>query len=442
MQLRMKHCVRIIVALFVWASAHHGIGRCAGGVEINPAAPPAEAEAARALFQKYGGPRFFGYSGHDPKVLHLLDPALTNDDIAPLAHMASLQEVFIAGIAIDDAGLAPLAALHQLRSLSLSGTGPDSRKLTMPLTGKGFTWLAMLPELEKIWLRDLPVEPEHLAKLARVQGLTDLWISETAMLDGKRQWPAGASANPMLEGIAQLQGLETFRFQTTDKGATAAAFAGWKSAATLKTLVLEGVAIDREGWSSLKNFQALESLSYRAPVGEIDWKVLATLRNLREVHLESIADGALEGIRQCQQIRALHLSQSITDAGLRSVTQMPNLESLALWHSRIDGSGFDDVENLIRLKSVTLDGTQLNDEGLKYAVRLPALEKISFQRTKVTPEGMKALVQAKQTLKQVTPTDPVYDSGRETDNAYYRAAQEIRDSAPEIQFNFSVDAPP
>ena len=433
---------RVIVVLIVWVCSLVGDARCAGSVELSPTATPSEAEAAKALFQKHGGPRFFGYSGHDPKVLHLLDPALTNNDIVPLGHMISLEEVFIAGISINDDGLAPLAGLDRLRSLSLSGTGQNSRKCTMPLTGAGFAWLAMLPNLEKIWLRNLPLEPEHLPKLSRIHGLKDLWISEQRTLGGERQWELGESANPQLAGLKDLKGLQMFRLQTHDKTATAAAFGEWKSAATLKTLILEGVALDREAWACLRDFRALESLHFRAPVGEIDWAVLAALPNLREVKLESIDDNALNGIGQCRQIRSLNLSQSITDAGLRHLDDMPQLESLTLWASRIDGSGFPDAERLTSLKSVVLFGTQLNDEGLKRVVKLPALETISFERTRVTAEGMKALLQAKQTLRSVTPTDTLYESGGESANAYYRAAQEIRKTAPDMQFNFILDVPP
>ena len=133
---------------------------------------------------------------------------------------------------------------------------------------------------------------------------------------------------------------------------------------------------------------------------------------------------------------------SVTDAGVRHLTNMSNLESLTLWFSRIDGKGFSDGKNLKSLRSLVLYGSQLNDEGLAHAAKLPALEGISLERTRVTPQGMKALLQAKKTLKRVTPTEPVYTGGAELDNPYFRVAEEIKKLAPEIKFYFSVDAPP
>lgn len=183
-------------------------------IEISPLATADEAQAPNALFKEHGGPRFFGYGGHDPEVLHLLDRKLTNELISPVAHMVGLRELFIAGLSITDDGLAHVARLRKLNSLFISGTGSNSEELRMPLTGAGLAYLAMLPELHEVWLNQLPIEPRNLAQLARIKGLKQLWISERVTLDGKRLWPTGTSADKMLDGLKDVKGLELFRFQT------------------------------------------------------------------------------------------------------------------------------------------------------------------------------------------------------------------------------------
>ena len=440
---RMKTLqLHTVIAAIVWVGVQHLAAIEAHGVEVSAEATPAEKAAARALFQKHGGGRFFGYSGHDAKVLHLLDPALTNDDIVPLGHLVSLQEVYLAGLAIDDDGLAPLAGLNKLRSLTLSGTRPNSPELTMHVTGKGFAWLAMLPDLEKIWLRSLPLEPEHLSQLARVQGLKDLWISGSRVVEGDALQTKDETADALLASLKDVKGLESFRFTAHQKHAMPTAFSDWKSAESLKFVALEGVTLDRHAWSGFRRFQALQSLQYRAPVDEVDWAVLAALPNLRKLHLDGLSDEALEGIHQCKQVRSLHLGHGITDAGVVHLTKMQHLKSLTLWTSQVDGSGFADAEKMAGLKSLVLFNTQLNDEGVKHVARLPALESISFEDTRVTPEGMKALLAAKATLKRVTPTETLYEGGLELSNPYYVVAEEMRKTAPLMQFNFTLDAPP
>ena len=108
-----------------------------------------------------------------------------------------------------------------------------------------------------------------------------------------------------------------------------------------------------------------------------------------------ITDAGLKEVAKLQQLERLGLSDNkITDAGLNEVAKLQNLEDLFLDDTQITDEGLKEVAKLQKLEWLRLDGTQITDAGLKEVAKLKQLEYLELYRTKVTAEGVAELRKA------------------------------------------------
>ena len=99
----------------------------------------------------------------------------------------------------------------------------------------------------------------------------------------------------------------------------------------------------------------------------------------------------------------LDLSRTgVTDAGLKALARMPNLERLDLRGTAVGDAGLAALAGLDKLETLGLFGTRVTDGGLEALRELPSLERVYVGDTLVTEEGRKALREARAEL-QVTP---------------------------------------
>lgn len=104
------------------------------------------------------------------------------------------------------------------------------------------------------------------------------------------------------------------------------------------------------------------------PIGDAD---LALLDNLRPT------------------ISWLNLSRTaITDAGLVSLKDLPELERLRLEWTAIGDSGLDFAATCAKLSSLNLVGTKVTDAGLAKLAPCKSLRKLYVWKTGVTPDGI------------------------------------------------------
>lgn len=84
----------------------------------------------------------------------------------------------------------------------------------------------------------------------------------------------------------------------------------------------------------------------------------------------------------------------VTDAGLKSIATMPNLERLHLERTAITDAGIARLAVLSDLQYLNIYGTAISDAGLASLQSLPKLRELFLWRTKVTPEAAKAFADA------------------------------------------------
>ena len=90
------------------------------------------------------------------------------------------------------------------------------------------------------------------------------------------------------------------------------------------------------------------------------------------------------------KVTCLDLSYTkITDAGLKEVVKLQQLEWLSLWKTQITDAGLKDVAKLQELEILFLTDTQITDAGLKDVAKLQKLEWLELPTTQITDAGLK-----------------------------------------------------
>lgn len=92
------------------------------------------------------------------------------------------------------------------------------------------------------------------------------------------------------------------------------------------------------------------------------------------------------------QIAQVDLARTIiTDAGLKTIGQLPRLASLDLRQTQITDTGLLHLTKSTHLRTLNLYGTQVSDAGLKHLHGLKGLRNVYLWQTKVTEAGAKQL---------------------------------------------------
>ncbi len=100
-----------------------------------------------------------------------------------------------------------------------------------------------------------------------------------------------------------------------------------------------------------------------------------------------------------EQLTWLNLkATAVTDAGLSTLAQFPNLSRLDLSQTAITDAGLRHLSGLTHLESLNLYGTVVTDAGLHHLKGLPNLKHIFLWQTSVTEEGVLQLKTARPDL--------------------------------------------
>jgi hypothetical protein len=101
---------------------------------------------------------------------------------------------------------------------------------------------------------------------------------------------------------------------------------------------------------------------------------------------------SLFGVDFCADITEVIFPKgNATDAVMRTVSGLRELESLCVSDSPITDAGLEHVASLKKLVDVSLCGTDVSDAGMKSLSGLSRLHCLYLDRTKVTDAGLEAL---------------------------------------------------
>ena len=103
-----------------------------------------------------------------------------------------------------------------------------------------------------------------------------------------------------------------------------------------------------------------------------------------------------------ENIAQLDLGRTkITDAGLKTVAQLPRLVQLDLRQTAVTDAGLEALTKLKNLQSLNLYGTQVTDAGLKQLAAVKSLKTVYLWGSKATDAGAKQLASAIKGVKVV-----------------------------------------
>jgi internalin A len=123
-------------------------------------------------------------------------------------------------------------------------------------------------------------------------------------------------------------------------------------------------------------------------------KELAGLKNLQSLHIfnTKISGNGLKELSELNNLQDLDLlSTQVTDAGLKVLASLKNLQALNLGNTRVSNVGLKELANLKNLRSLKLNRTLVTDAGLRELTGLTNLKSLNLDQTQITDLGLKEL---------------------------------------------------
>jgi hypothetical protein len=144
------------------------------------------------------------------------------------------------------------------------------------------------------------------------------------------------------------------------------------------------MVILKAGHELLEHPEALDNL----PPDAID--VLRVEATSLADNEDGMADGVLQHARHLKGLIELNLDRSdVSDAGLAYAAELPNLQRVGAYSTRITGSCFKQLSNHKKLMSLGFAEDTIKEENLHYLSTLPDLRCISLRRTGLSVAGMR-----------------------------------------------------
>lgn len=130
--------------------------------------------------------------------------------------------------------------------------------------------------------------------------------------------------------------------------------------------------------------------SNRLPVEHFE-----TLATLQFLTLSEVQDAETPRLGRLKNLKYLHLSGPLTDAGLSFLTELRELEFLNLPRTHVTGPGLCFARELPRLHSASLASSACNDDGLRVIATLQQLTYLNLSGTRITDQGLPHLAKLK-----------------------------------------------
>lgn len=253
---------------------------------------------------------------------------LTDIELGDLAGLMGLQYLNLYVPEVTDAGMAQLAGMVNLKSLTLVGA--------WRITDSGIGSIARIKGLERLTLYNVTVDDAGLALLADLTRLRWLFLTNSWVTD---------------DGFAhfsRMAGLESLILSFTADWArfADAGFTHLRSATALRHLGLWDTNTSDEGLAHLSQLTGLEGLDLGGD-------------------RQRITDSGLAYFRELVDLKSLSLSDTkISDAGLLHLVALTSLEELHLDGTLVTDAGLVHLLGLANLKRLTLTGTSVTEAGL------------------------------------------------------------------------------
>lgn len=296
--------------------------------------------------------------------LDLSGSKVTDSGLEHLVKFTGLRELHLNNVAITAAGLASVAKVETLESLSLAGAPHRGTGLTS--FDDGLAQLEQMHHLRELNLTGVNLTDAGLAPVGTLVHLERLVLNRTSVSDG---------GLTHLKGLANLQVLELNGTRITDQG-----FVNFAKLRKLHTLLVKSTRIDGSGFQFMKSrrkgagLKVIEASHTRFGVRGFDNIIGSkTLESLTVVNA-FVNDGSLRGLKGCTNLRELRLDNNlkISDPGLQIVGTLKNLEVLSLERNRrvTDATLVMLSKKQKKLRELNLNGTSCSAAGVQQLMKL------------------------------------------------------------------------
>ena len=319
----------------------------------------------------------------------------------------------LAGCEIGDFALAELHRMRRLRRLDLGGCED--------LGDAAVALVRLIPGLQELVLRDVPVHDRAIALLADLPTLHRLDLGGTAVGDGvgthlqRLQALTHLSLADTGVGTTVLTELPLDRLVALDLGGTRirdADLALLGAAGRLQVLGLRGCKVGDAGLALLRDLPGIRELDLggtritahltamvrlerldlgRTRCGLAALTALTPVASLRRLELaccRAMDDGAAAAIPSLQGLRQLVLRGCpITDAGIATLAGS-RLELLDLADTEVSDAGLARLGEYRSLRLLRLAGCDITDAGLAHLQDLNALEVLDLADTRTSDAGV------------------------------------------------------
>ena len=131
-------------------------------------------------------------------------------------------------------------------------------------------------------------------------------------------------------------------------------------------------------------------------------------------------------------------SQAVTDAGVRAIARMTNLEHLDLSGTTISDDGLNTLRALPHLTSIVLSWTNVTDAGVPALAQCPALESVNLMGTRCGDASIQAFA-GKPTLRHFHSGNAVTDAGLRWFHEYPTYKQWQGDATTETKLGYDAE---
>ncbi|HEX8911083.1 MAG TPA: hypothetical protein VF796_01905 [Humisphaera sp.] len=279
----------------------------------------------------------------------------------------------------------PVFETLKLVDLAVPNTGPHDRRETDPYDAAFFEHLGHLAALESLHVISTKADDAMIAPIGKLTGLKSLRFVNNGKLTD-----AG------LEQFAGLRQLEQFNFVgTAMTGRAFARFEGWTN---LKQSSYRGSSIDDAGLALLcERFPNLQNLSLaHAKFTDAGAPALAKLTKLKglEVGSAKATPASLAHVAKLPALEYLQIGEGVEGpAGVELIKGVPTLRRLTLTNAKpMTDADLKVVAGMTQLESLELNNLELPDERLGQLKSLAHLKSLRLIRR---PQAYGAETQAK-----------------------------------------------
>lgn len=322
----------------------------------------------------------------DLESLSLSAQNLTDADLAPLAKLRRLRSVYLFSPKFTTGALAHLAGATGLRSLPFGEGAPKP-----PYTDQTLSHLARLDKVEELYLNGPEVTDAGLKHLAGMTGLRAVTLKEMTKVTAEGMRVLAALPNltslkilrgkcPTAEAFAGLAGAPKLKELTCEPGSdgyltTVGRLPAVEDLSVTNFYPDKDFPLTDAGLAGLKGATRLRKFSFSGPIpasnaGFADLAALGELTDLRLVgNSTSITDAGVTALAKLSKLQLLRLDGlPVTDAGVASLADLPDLRSLSLNATGVTSGVADVLARFPKLERVSIQSTKIDYNAVQIKV--------------------------------------------------------------------------